>query len=308
MFADYTSLVMAMYREKAASGVLSTRLCRPTAANIRDECLAVCKERFSKADEGILKTFFGANSDKESYLKAIQRCETDKFRPLINFIRERTSTPAEINIELLAWLIDFNPRPFQLGRNYASEENFDTDKIQANGRRESTEETGIVSQQVLEEGNNREEQRKSGFSLPVGKDSKSSETNKIRKWAIFFLAGIICLGLLYAIIPQKQKSQMELGNPNTGCMYWTGDHYEVSPCIQRGPDTVVVAIDPARLNNFKRIDTGLINKNSIGRVWYRIKDRVYYFYSAPGKDPVDGINLRRLTDSSYAKFERTYRK
>jgi hypothetical protein len=57
MFAEYTSLVMAMYREKAAAGTLSARLSLPTPANIRDECLAVCKERFSKADEGILKTF-----------------------------------------------------------------------------------------------------------------------------------------------------------------------------------------------------------------------------------------------------------
>jgi hypothetical protein len=206
---------------------------------------------------------------------------------------------------LLAWLIDFNQRPYQLGRNYGSQENFDPGKIQANGRRESGVETGIVSQQVPGEGNNTEGQGKSGSSLPVGKGSKSPQKNTIRKRVIFFLIGIGCLGLLYFIIPQRQKGGLQLGNPNTGCMYWTGDHYEVSPCIQRGGDTEVVAIDQSRLKYFKRIDTSQINRSSIGKVWYRIKDHVYSFYSAAGKDPVDGINLRRLTEASYEKFDKT---
>ena len=96
---------------------------------------------------------------------------------------------------------------------------------------------------------------------------------------------------------------LKRGKKSDECMYWTGDHYVASPCIQR-EDTVVTALDPDRLRNFRRItDTTLITRNSIGKVWYRIKHKKYEFYTSKGFHPIDiQINLKRLTENSYDDF------
>ena len=40
------------------------------------------------------------------------------FRPVVNFMLRKTKKPDEKVIELLAWLINFEPRPFNYGKKY----------------------------------------------------------------------------------------------------------------------------------------------------------------------------------------------
>lgn len=61
----------------------------------------------------MLTAFFKVDSDKHSILRAIHRCDRDRFRPLVNFINGITNRTDDLNIELLGWLIDFPNRPFR---------------------------------------------------------------------------------------------------------------------------------------------------------------------------------------------------
>lgn len=119
MFADYTKLVLLDYEKKRAQHALSSRLSLPTTAKLREECMDVCIKRYTRKDARVLNDFFGGEDDQKAVLKKIEKYDADKLKPLLNFINRKTKSPDTRVIELLAWLIDFEPRPFQLGKSYA---------------------------------------------------------------------------------------------------------------------------------------------------------------------------------------------
>lgn len=122
MFIDYTNSVLKDYEKKRANNALSTNLTLPTPASLKNECLNVCSEKFVRTDGGILSAFFGAGDTKETALKAIDRIDKDKLKPLQYYLKGKTESPDPKVVELLAWLIDFKPRPFQHGREYKIED------------------------------------------------------------------------------------------------------------------------------------------------------------------------------------------
>src|ERR1700744_864175 len=113
MFADYQASVLRCYQEKKAENLLSTNLIQPRPAKLRDECETVLDKRFSKKDMHALRSFFGEQSDATAYATAIRRFDVDLFRPLVNFLRGEIKTTDPKNVELLAWLIDFEERPYR---------------------------------------------------------------------------------------------------------------------------------------------------------------------------------------------------
>ncbi len=112
LYPDYESLVVQYYQKKRADNIVHSGLIDPTPARLRDACLDICRDRYSEKDERMLKEFFGQGNDKAACLRAIERLEAAKFKPLANFLNKSTSSTERKNIELLAWLIDFQPRPF----------------------------------------------------------------------------------------------------------------------------------------------------------------------------------------------------
>ena len=118
MFADYQNQVILAYQMKFDANALSPHLMRPTPAKLKDECLAICQERYMKKDEQFLRSFFEPREDKAGYMLAIKSSDTDKFKPLCNFLKNNTISTSDKNIELLAWLIGFEPRPYQIDRKY----------------------------------------------------------------------------------------------------------------------------------------------------------------------------------------------
>ncbi|KAA8484050.1 hypothetical protein BDE36_3573 [Arcticibacter tournemirensis] len=59
-----------------------------------------------------MQDFFERKVDADGYERVIRQFDTERFKPLCNFLKRRTNNTDEINIELLAWLIDFQPRPY----------------------------------------------------------------------------------------------------------------------------------------------------------------------------------------------------
>jgi hypothetical protein len=49
---------------------------------------------------------------------SIRKFDTDKFKPLGNFIKRNTADTEDKNVELLAWLIGYEPRPYEYGKSY----------------------------------------------------------------------------------------------------------------------------------------------------------------------------------------------
>ncbi|MCX2429843.1 hypothetical protein [Pedobacter sp. GR22-10] len=110
MIEEYRLAVLRMYREKKEAGVLSINMTHPTCANLRNECLARYRQGCKRSDLRMLQDFLERPDDEELYDTAIKRCDPEKFKPLNNFLKNGIKSH-ERNIELLAWLVDFQLRP-----------------------------------------------------------------------------------------------------------------------------------------------------------------------------------------------------
>lgn len=116
MFQDYKDLVVKSYREKLAGRDLSNNLSDPTPAKLRDECLFAYTSRYNKERDGkTLEAFFGKPDENGDYHPIIYNVKVSLFRPLAQYLHDMSRKPNTRNIELLAWLIDYQPRPFRSG-------------------------------------------------------------------------------------------------------------------------------------------------------------------------------------------------
>lgn len=122
MYKDYLDDIVKHYREGEMNGDLPLRLIQPTPAGIKEECISVCEARFRKEDLRTLNTFFKGESDQHSMLKAINRFDRNRFKPLVKFLKKETKSTDDLNIELLGWLIDFPGRPYKR-ENYLNTQN-----------------------------------------------------------------------------------------------------------------------------------------------------------------------------------------
>ncbi len=288
MFGDYIKLVLEDYQKKIENNTISHALVHLKPAALRDLCIAHYEKKYDpKKDQIALNEFFGQYDDKLSMAKAIKKCEPSKFKPLINYLKKETNNTDEKNIELLAWLIDFNDRPFELGKKYIVED------------AESLGETI-----TLEENKDGGEQPDNGHILPfpppfgngsdthTGKLISSNKPNgSFKKIGIYI--GIALLGAagMYIYYNNTNHKPAVMGNTFThteGCMYWTGDHYEQVSCKKTIKDALVIALDSFKLVHFKKITTpDTITHQDIGRVWYIKNEGNIEFYTSEGAHPVD---------------------
>lgn len=169
MYLDYLDDIVAYYRTGERTASLPHRLMRPTPGGIKDECLSLCKYMVDKNDLKMLATFFGVERDTNSVIRAVGRCDRDRFKPLVNFLKGLTNSTEDLNIELLAWLIDFPGRPF--GETYQ--------KIQ--GSKEEIEK-GTKEQKSGTKAGMKEQDKKAPTDLE--KDLSHAELAKDRPWIV----------------------------------------------------------------------------------------------------------------------------
>ena len=60
-----------------------------------------------------MKVFFETQPD-EKLKKSIERCNIDKFKPIISFLKGEKDTENRYRVGLAAILVDFKPRPYSL--------------------------------------------------------------------------------------------------------------------------------------------------------------------------------------------------
>ncbi|UKT63968.1 hypothetical protein [Pedobacter mucosus] len=266
MFEEYKKLVVSHYRQGLASGKLSNNLMDPTAAKLKRECLKIYGERFLEGDRKILRDFFGQATVQDNFDSVISQIDVDRFRPLLNFLRQSTTETDSRNIELLAWLIDYNPRPFR----------FDSFK-----NIEKVSEAQPVA--IFPE-------RHISFIPSIVKFWQGS---RYRRWSLIaFGAALLTLSLTYVVgIISKDHY------PTQQCMYWSSDHYEPVDCNKKIFEKEIIALDSARLIHFKRItQPDTMTTYSINKVFYIKINDIPECFTGPGNHPVyRSKNLKPLS-------------
>ena len=292
-FEDYKAEVIEAYHTRQKEGTLPPNLQRPTAARLRAECLDVFTSRYLDSDHETFKAIFGERNGAEEYYKKIQTSSADKFKPLDNFLKKNTEDTKEKNIELLAWLLNIEPRPFRpvdmyfVGRMTAG-----TPKQVVEGV--PTEEQPTEEHPTVEHINTNEKAVEPSLEPRVttpanlGSDhtknlKKISTSNSlITKTLAVALPLCILLGIFLSLNAGKDQ-----------CMYWNGDQYVPVACDQKMSNLNVIALVPEKVQKLKRITTpDTLTEYSIGKVWRGRIDGKIEFFTDSGAHPVD--NRKRL--------------
>jgi hypothetical protein len=121
MLEDYKAAVISNYHDKKEKGLLSLNLTHPTPAKLRNESIIALRSRTKKGDDAFIKDFFNFGTTSDDYSRSIQRFDADKLRPLVKFLKGAIEDTDPRNVELLAWLIDFEPRPYKFGVDYVAD-------------------------------------------------------------------------------------------------------------------------------------------------------------------------------------------
>lgn len=282
MFSDYKKRVVSCYQEKKKQGNLAPNMTFPTPAKLREECLMVYAESTKSKDESTLRTFFGTKGDRPDYSRAIQQVNTDKFKPLIRFLDGKTADTEGKNIELLAWLIDYEPRPYQF--TYGSK-SAQTELPEAMGQPEEFEPGDVIGQAERTNSENKD------FKIPVKPGIASPKGGAIYKY--FLALTVACTGGAFFY---------NVNQPH--CMYWEGSRYEPINCEEKIPGVMAFPFDPHKIKHFKRItrpDT--LDYHHIGSTWYTKAgmDSVEFFTDA-GTHPTNHKALRPVTKYIIRKY------
>lgn len=95
-------------------------------------------------------------------------------------------------------------------------------------------------------------------------------------------------------IPQKATKEESLQ-----CMYWSGEEFIPARCSETANG--LIALDRKLVDNFKKITTP-DTISSIKNVWYSKHQNVVEFFTADGKNPENGKELRPVTNYIFEKY------
>ena len=108
---DYKNAVKAHY-EEIKNDIYSGLLLNPTPALLKQLCILKF-EACGKTDREIFNRFFAFRSE-ENKLKQIENFDTDRFRPLCNFLKGKTKSIQHLSLEVIAILTDLEIRPLNV--------------------------------------------------------------------------------------------------------------------------------------------------------------------------------------------------
>lgn len=271
MIIDYKHKVLTFYHQQREKGMLASRLMNPTPAGLKKECERVLSERYLPSDKKILHDFFGDFDTPQSLSSRIPRFETDKFKPLVLRLKEKTLETDTCNIELLAWLIDYRPRPYKFDFPSA-------DEVPASGPGYATSATTAPTIAFA------------GVRPVMAAPQRSQKLRYTVMGLLVLSVGYLGWGAFY--------------NRQPTCMYWNNDRYFLADYTTQIPNGQLIALDTFRLNNFRRItrpDT--LTAHSIGRVWYLKKNKKFEYFTQSGAHPLyPDRQLKPVSPYIYRKY------
>ncbi len=300
MFEQYQNEVVSMCRNKLAANQLP-HLNAVSPAMLRQECLNIYKERHDpKKDDVALRMFFGPDNKDKGYLKIIDAHPTEKFKALsVFFKRPNDKKPDQKNLELLAWLIDFEGRPYQPKKGYDISTPLDKKEETVVADKQSTEAEIQAGDDKIKKQNESLEaedishtkDKEQGIKSIIGNtiyppivdptihSTRWQIPKKFHKTVYAFTAAAFVLASTYVIVKSTKKQ----------CMYWNGNQYEVVACDEKQGNFSIIAFDEPKKDRLKRIlhpDTLTIN--SVRKVWYnKVWADSLDFYTDSGAVPTD---------------------
>jgi hypothetical protein len=307
-FEDYRQEVFLAYQKQKNAGLLMPNVLRSTPAKLKSEFINVFVHRYSEKDHAMFSNLLGKQDTAEDYLRLLEGCDPDIFRPLNNFLHGRIPAPKEITIKLLAFLIGFKPESHSAVDIVKLVQ---PEKILPSGgeRPKIDEEQTTVQQTELDQKINEVEDLGNEVPAPptTGQPIFGSTTKpdpekqtvfgipaKFKKTLVAFFATLIIISTSYVIY----------NNTDHQCMYWKSDHYESIDCFEKIEGVTPIAYGEYTLEHQRKItNLGTITKADIGKVHYSKENGNVVFYTTSGDNPEDHRKrLLPMTEYMYIKY------
>lgn len=283
---DYKKVVLAYYEEKVNGGNISPNLLDATPGSLREECILIYRKRHSTKDDEIINSFFSNVDPKNGSFSLLENSFAVKFKQMPKILKGKVKNPGIKYIELLAWLIDFRPRPStSYYKSFYTNESFETIIDRNNSEEDNENKTG--NRNLIYEDESQTEEKKldlvstaiETITSSTDRSKKSKLGNLKKRTTIITLIFMIAASIgVYTIFPTTSQ-----------CMYWTGNNYKTTGCDIIIGDTPIIALNKYKLTHLKRItkpDT--LTLKDIGKAWYtKITLDSAEFYTDSGEYPLD---------------------
>ncbi len=284
-FDQFQEEVINAYRKKIEKRLLPLELERPSPTQLMNYCLTRLHRGELKEDLSTLNRIFNPLNRYPDLETGIKEFGAVGFKSLRNFMIGNTTKPREHIVKLLAVLIDFQPRPYDV---WVRERNENT----LENRGEKVDEVSFINDpESNQTGNAAQEENKSNEGLRLA----SGVWSKLKKPVLYSV--ITFSGMLgaYHVADHFDRE----------CMYWKTDRYVSVACNEKIEDVEIIPLDDECLKRFRKImrpDT--LTLRSVGRVWYA-KPTVnsVEFYTMKGFYPMDSRKeLKPATEYIIRKY------
>lgn len=281
MFDQFQKAVRDAYLDLEKKGKLDFGQTVPSTGKLRSWCLQSYAKGLSIPDKEVFNSFFKDHRLDRDLERIIINFDTDKFRPLRNFIKGEVSKPDDTVVKLLAVLIDFQPRPYSLQDWISAEGPKFTEQLKAIEIQETA--SLVIVEPPLTNINKASPETKPNIGCDSKDKSETPKASPIKRLAVhnrkFYLAAamliiITCMGLAFF-------------HPNKQCMCWVEDQYVEVECEGKNRALDVIALNEYQLNNFKKINRpDTLTLKDVNRVWYSKIANEVEFFTASGIHPI----------------------
>jgi len=280
---DYQDIVLAAYKKMKDNGKLRAILPRETTTKLRSACLKVYESRHDPKDLDILAVFFDVDRMDCDFENILNKSEPDDYKALWKHIRGKTITTDEKNSDLLAWLIDLEPRP-------SSSYYLSADKTIKIG--------GIPINELF-----------LPPVPPIPPDPQEPPIPPIHtgdpvyiprfspRYIILSCILLLLIGTTSFAVWERLPTSIRMPNADEKFMYWDEDHYEPVKDDKQNVGASIIPLNVQTLAQQRKINLpDTLTRYSIGKVWYKGYGDHHEYFTTAGVYPPDTVRvLKKLS-------------
>ncbi|SFN71267.1 hypothetical protein SAMN05421741_109112 [Paenimyroides ummariense] len=279
-------------------------LLNPTPAGLREILILKMKEELDSSDKKIIEDFFDVPFAELTLNKL--RSETDKFKALANFLKEKSGGSDLRRLEMVALILDFKQRPYRKFEKHYSKisevedivdnqkTNFDSEEPNvesSNNEVEKPEIEEVVDKEIVT----------IEAEVNTPKVIGSSEEVSIQKRKNVPLKKIGIIGIVSVIIGFSLFLNFKTWTTKD-CMVWKGDKYEAVDCTETINSFAETTLpkDDKLIKEFRKMKvdskTSFFDKKGNPKIWYiKNPNGILEFYNQPGLQPETGKTLKPIS-------------
>jgi len=269
-FEDYKKEILnKFWKEK--KGEFSRFFEDPTPGKIKKVGRQIILKRGANNDQQTLLDFFDLN-EETNFKTYFSKVDPERFKSVQQFLKGKTTSPDENLIEFVAWLVNFEHRPYS--------------KFRKSNVNDLIKKSTFKSEVIVE--NTKSDAFNKSYIKTVTKKQG------VLSWRILIGILIIICSAFYITVQLKSSE----------CMTWVKDHYEKVVC-EENYNQKIITLDKKILKGCKKVSLNIsmiFFEKGQPLYWYSKTNGKIEFFTCLGLHPVSGQKLSPITETIIRKY------